>query len=146
MRLDLTSLETAVVQLQESLSLCNCEPYKSDPLISRHFRAAAIKAFEYTYAISLKMIKRYMEKTITEPEEIDSMTFNRFIREAFGKDLVRSDVAVWRDYRKQRSITSHTYDEEKAQKVFEIIPDFLKESQYVLARLEEKNKFLDQDD
>ena len=146
MILDLTSLEAAVVQLEEVLALCNREPYKSDPLVRRHLRAAAIKAFEYTYAISLKMIKRYMEKTITEPDEIDNMTFNNFIREAFGKDLVQSDVPAWRDYRKKRGTTSHTYDEEKAQEIFEMIPDFLKESQYVLARLQEKNRSLDQSD
>ena len=70
------------------------------------------------------------------------MTFNNFIREAFDKGLLRSDVTVWRDYRKKRGATDHTYDEEKAQEIFEIIPDFLKEVQYALARLQERNKSL----
>ncbi len=116
MSLDLTPLEATVVQLEEALVLCNREPYKSDPLMHRHLRAAAIKAFEYTYTISLKMIKRHMEKTAIGPDEIDDMTFNNFIRKAFGKDLVRSDVTVWRDYRKQRGTTSHTYDEGRHRK------------------------------
>ncbi len=146
MSLDLTSLEAAIVQMEEALALYNREPYKSDPLVRRHLRAAAIQAFECTYAISIKMIKRYMEKTITGPDEIDGMSFSNFMREAFGKDLVRSDVTAWRDYQKQRNITSHTYNEEKAQKVFEIIPDFLREAQYVLARLQERNEFLGQSD
>lgn len=143
MSLDLTSLEASVVQLEEALSLCNSELYKNNPLMHRHLRAAAIQAFEYTYAISLKMIMRHLEKTTTQPDEINNMSFNNIIREAFGKDLVRSDIVVWRNYRKQRGITSHTYDEEKAQMIFESIPDFLKEAQYVLARLQERNSSLD---
>ena len=146
MSLDLTSLEAAVVQLKEALALCSRESYKSDPLMRRHLRAAAIQAFEYTYEISIKMIIRYMKKTIIGSDEINNMTFDNFIREAFGKDLVLSDVTAWRYYKKQRNITSHTYNEGKAQEVFETIPDFLKEAQYVLARLQERNESLDQPD
>lgn len=143
MSLDLTSLEASIAQLEEALALCNREPYKSDPLMYKHLRAGTIQAFEYTYAISLKMIIRYLEKTTIQPDEISNMSFNNIIREAFGKDLVLSDVTIWRDYRKQRGTTSHTYDEEKAQEIFESIPGFLKEVQYVLARLQERNNLLD---
>lgn len=143
MSLDLTSLEAAVVQLEESLTLHSREPYKNDPLVRKHLRAASIKAFEYTYAISLKMIKRYMEMSAIDPNEVHDMTFDNLVREAFGADLVMSDVTVWREYRKQRGTTSHTYDEEKAQDVFEMTPNFLKESRYILARLQEKNRSLD---
>lgn len=87
-----------------------------------------------------------MEKTTTEPDEVDNMTFNNFIREAFSKDLIQSDVPSWRDYRKKRGTTSHTYDEGKAQEIFEMVPDFLKEVQYVLARLQERNKSLGHSD
>ena len=146
MTLDLTALESTVAQLKEALVLYNREPYKSDPLLRRHLRAATIKAFEYTYAISLKMIKRHMKNTAPEPDEIDDMTFNDFVRMAFGKGILRSDVAVWRDYRRQRGTTGHTYDEQKAQDIFGILPDFLIESQYVLARLQEKNRFGQQHD
>ena len=146
MSLDLTYLEAAVIQLEKVLTLCNLEPYKSDPLLRMPLRTATIKTFEYTYAISLKMIKRYIEKMSIEPDEVDNMTFNNLIREAFSKDLVQSDVPVWRDYRKMRGTTNHAYDEEKAQEIFDMTPDFLKEVRYILARLEERNKQIGQSD
>lgn len=82
-----------------------------------------------------------MERMLTVPDEI-----NNIIREAFGKDLVRSDVIVWRYFRDQRNITGQMYGEEKAQKIFETTPDFLKEAQCVLSRLHGENRSLDQPD
>lgn len=136
MSLDLSSIKSAVGQLDEALMLCSHEPYVDDPVLSRHLRAAAIQAFEYTYALVLKMIMRYMEKTAT-PHDIKNMAFASLIREASSMGILRSDVRAWGRYRKMRGITSHTYDEEKAREIFEGIPDFLQEARYVLARLQE---------
>lgn len=143
MSLDFTSLESAIAQMKNILVIYNDEIYDDDLQLRKYLRTATIKYFEYTYAISLKMIKMYMEMSSADPDEVHDMTFNNLIREAFGADLVMSDVTVWREYRKQRGTTSHTYDEAKAQEVFEMIPDFLKESQYILASLREKSKYLD---
>ena len=140
MGLDLASLRAATLQLEEALNLCDSEPYRSDRLMQRHLRAAAIKAFEFTYEISLKMLKRHLETISPTPGEVDRMTFSSLVREALGLDLVRSDVVVWRGYRKMRGTTSHIYDEEKAQEIFADVPDFLQEARYVLARLQERNR------
>lgn len=140
MSLDLSSLERATIQLQESLDLCNSDIAKTTPLYKKHWRAAAIQAFEYTYELAFKMIKRRIVMSLENPKEIDDMTFNDIIRMAYGKNMVKSDISIWCEYRKKRGITSHIYDEKKAQQVFESVQSFLDEARYVLHRLQELNK------
>jgi hypothetical protein len=46
-----------------------------------------------------------------------------------------NDVEAWFDYRELRNITSHTYNEEKAAKVFEAIPAFADHATELLGQL-----------
>lgn len=140
MKLELTPLEKAVSQLKGSLDMYNSELAESMPHTKQYFRSATIQAFEYTYELAFKMIKRRIAMSLGNPNEIDNMTFNDIMRIAYGKNIVRSDASVWCKYRDQRGTTSHTYDEDKAQKVFESATDFLDEARYVLYRLQELNK------
>jgi uncharacterized protein YbaR (Trm112 family) len=55
------------------------------------------------------------------------------------KGLLQSELSVWKRFRQDRSITSHTYDDTKAQEVFEHIPLFLKEAECLLANLQKRN-------
>lgn len=139
MSLDLSSLENAVGQLERVLYLYNSEPVRLYPELKDPMRGSVIQAFEYTYELSFKMLKRHLEATYADPNAIGGATFDSVIRTAFGLDLVCSDVSVWRRYRENRGITSHTYDRRKAQKVFECAPEFLQEARYVLKKLQEKN-------
>lgn len=140
MKLDFTSLEKAISQLKGSLDMYNSELAENIPDTKKYFRSATIQAFEYTYELTFKMIKRHIVISLGNPKEIDDMTFNDIIRTAYGKDVVKSDVSVWCEYRKKRGTTSHTYDEDKAQQVFESAVNFLDEARYILYRLQELNK------
>ena len=142
MSLDLTPLENAVAQMEEALDMCDSELARSDPRLKRQLRAAVIQAFEFTYELSYKMLKRYLKLSSANPAGIEDMSFSNLIREASGKSLVCSDLPVWREYRKNRGITSHTYNEDKAQEVFEGASDFLQEARYLLTQLQERNKSL----
>mgnify|MGYP000367282347 CR=1 FL=1 len=53
------------------------------------------------------------------------------------RGLLRSDWSLWKEYRRARGTTSHTYDEEKAREVFAIVPDFLAEARFLRDRLRE---------
>lgn len=139
MSLILTSLEKAVAQLDEALSMYSSDMVQSNPGLKKHMRSAAIQAFGYTYELSIKMIKRYVRASVISTADVDTMTFNRVIREAYRIGVVRSELSVWRRYREKRGIASHTYDEDRAQSVFEDIPDFLDDAKYVLTRLREMN-------
>ena len=46
-------------------------------------------------------------------------------------------------YRASRGTSSHTYNEERAERVFRGIPEFLEEARHLLKELQEKNELLD---
>ena len=132
----------AVGQLKFALDMYDTKPAQDDPDIQKCMRGNVIQTFEYTYELSFKMVRRHLSMASGSPDTINAMTFSDVIREAYGKDIVRSDVVAWRKYRDRRGITSHAYNEDKAQEVFVGAPDFLDEARYLLDRLRERNKSL----
>lgn len=136
-KLDFSSLEKAIYQLKDALECYEIVKKQQERLVL-HLRAATIQAFEFTYELSWKMLKRYLEVTEPNPTEIDQMSFPDLIRTGCERGLVLSDVSVWKVYRQERSATSHAYDQEKAQEVFEKIPAFLKEAEHLLTQLKSR--------
>lgn len=97
-------------------------------------RDAAIQRFEYTYELASKMLKRFLEATSSSPATIDQLDFRDLLRLGGEAGLIRS-VEDWFVFRDKRNITSHAYDEAKAEEVFAVIPAFLKASEELLAAL-----------
>ena len=129
MRLDLTPLERAIAQLEEEMKLA------SEPNAHALLRDGAIQRFEYTYEISWKMLKRFLEATSSDPQTIDALAFGDLIRLGHEKGLLRSSYDIWTLFRKARGTTNHTYDQTKAQEVFQAIPQFVEGAQYLLGQL-----------
>ncbi|MCX7337766.1 MAG: HI0074 family nucleotidyltransferase substrate-binding subunit [Alphaproteobacteria bacterium] len=139
MKLNLTSLESAVFQLGQSLNYYNSDIAEKDEGIKKQFCMASIQAFEYTYELCHKMLKRYLEMTEPNSESIDFMTFPELIRTGSEKGLLKSDWGQWKQYRDIRNITSHTYDNSKANIAIGFIPDFLVEAKFLLGKLKDKS-------
>jgi nucleotidyltransferase substrate binding protein (TIGR01987 family) len=130
--LDFQSLEKAIAQLDAGLRESLAAPG------GELQRDGVIQRFEYTYELSWKMLRRYLEATLPNPEEVDGMSFQTLIRTGSEQGLLLSGWDNWVRYRKARGATSHTYDEKKAREVFLIVPEFLREARYLLAKLTEK--------
>lgn len=135
--LDLSSFKKAIAQLKGSLNYYKKDIVQQDPHLSLYMRSAAVQAFEFTYELAWKTMKRYLELTQPNLSEIVHLTFPELIRTACEQGLLRSDVSVWKEYRRVRGITNDIYDENKSLEVFEIIPDFSKEAEYLLKKLQE---------
>ena len=129
-KLDITSLKNAVVRLDEGIMR-----YQSD-ITDLQIRDGLIQRFEFTYELSHKMLKRYLELTSPNPMEFDAMTFQDLIRSGNEKGLLLGDWADWKVYRDMRSRTSHTYDENTAIQVVSGIPKFLAEVKFLVNCLE----------
>jgi nucleotidyltransferase substrate binding protein (TIGR01987 family) len=138
--IDIASLEKAITQLETSLKYSESDLAKKDDGLAKQFRAAAIQAFEFTYEVSHKMLKRYLKDSEPSPEAIDELNFSDLIRTGFEKGLLSDSWSEWRTYRKARGITSHTYYEDLAQEVFSQIPNFLKEAKYLRDQINERQK------
>lgn len=98
-------------------------------------RDSVILRFEYTYALAVKYIQKYLELTLPASDEIDKLTFNELIRTANEKGLLLGNISDWSLYRQRRNITSHTYNIEKAKQVLDIIPIFCKEIEYLAEKI-----------
>jgi nucleotidyltransferase substrate binding protein (TIGR01987 family) len=129
MTLDLTPFNKALSSLHEAL-----EAYKKEPS-NKFILDSCIQRFEYTYEISWKMLKRYLEATSAAPGEVDEMAFADLIRTGSEKGLLLSGWDKWKDYREARGTTSHTYDEKKAQQVFAKIPAFYDEARHLCGEI-----------
>lgn len=139
-KLDLTAFKKAITQLEESLELYNSDLVRSHPKLILQMRAAAIQAFEFTYELCWKMLKRYLEMTEPNPAEIGQMSFPDLIRTGCEKGLLLSELVVWKEYRKERGTTSHVYDQGKAKEVFAKIPAFLADAKYLFDKLQERSE------
>lgn len=142
MSLDYSSLQNAISQLEKSLEYANSPLAQTDPGLFEQLRNSVIQCFEFTYELSHKMLKRYLEETAANPEEIDVSSFQNLIRTGSEKGLLRSDWLLWKEYRQARTNSSHTYDEDKAEAVYRIAPDFLQEARYLYQQLMERSRTL----
>lgn len=128
-KLDLSVLNKVIARLEEGL-----RRYEQD-ISDTQFRDGLIQRFEFTYELSHKMLKRFMEMTSPAPDLYDSMPFQDLIRSGNEQGLLLNDWLHWRDYRAMRSKTSHTYDEAIALEVVKQIPVFLAEAIYLRDQL-----------
>ena len=129
MTLDFSSLAKAVARLAEGLARYQAE------VNDDQIRDGLIQRFEFTYDLSHRMLRRAMEQSAANPEEIDRLGFPDLIRTAFEQGLAPGGWTAWRTYREMRNITSHSYDEAKAMQVVAAIPEFLAEAKELLGNL-----------
>jgi nucleotidyltransferase substrate binding protein (TIGR01987 family) len=132
MKLDLTPLSNAIARLEEGLA-----EYERD-IAHTLLRDGLVQRFEFTYEISHKMLKRYLEGVSPNPGQYDDLAFADLVRSGNEQGLLRGDWPKWRQYRTMRGRTSHTYDESVALEVVAGIPDFLDEARYLFERLEQR--------
>ncbi|MBY0493875.1 MAG: nucleotidyltransferase substrate binding protein [Cyanobacteria bacterium] len=138
MRLDLSSLRDALAALNVSLRYLDSD-LAVDPGLRDQFRAAAIQAFEFTYELAFKFMKRQLAQIVPVPSAVDEMTFMQVVRAAAETGLV-ADVSRFHEYREARNITSHSYDRQKAQRIVNTLPRFVEDVGHLLSRLEARNR------
>lgn len=138
--LNITALEKAFISLENTLkSLENQSWFQAQSsIIQDTLIAGAIQKFEFVYELDIKMLKRQLKKIASNDLDIDSTEFRDVLRLSAQYGLIHN-IEDWLDYRKMRNITSHTYDENKAQQVYDGIADFLESSRFLLEQLKMRN-------
>ena len=129
MLLDLSSFTRAIGTLSEAIA--EYEKDKSNLFV----RDSVIQRFEYTYELSHKMLRRFLSYAGFNGQAAAEMVFAEIIRTANEKGLLLNDLEKWEEYRKVRNMTSHVYDETKANLVISLMPEFLREVEFLLAQL-----------
>lgn len=139
-KLDLSALIQAQASLEAAVTDAQDDRFVSTLSDSqkRLIRAGVIQNFEFTYELMFKMLKRQLELDAASPAEFDQYSFRDLLRSAAVKGLI-ADVEAWFEFRRYRNITSHTYDQQKAEQVFQAAIAFSAEAEVVLQRLQALN-------
>ena len=132
MPLDATPLRNAVQRLREGLARHRAEP------LDEQLRDGLIQRFEFTYELSHKTLRRYLQDILPSAETAARMTFAELVRAGNEHGLLRAEWPVWRHFRDIRARTTHTYDADTASEVVREIPAFLEEVEYLCAELEKR--------
>lgn len=98
-------LKKVLQKLKESVS----RDYKKDDIVLD----ATIQRFEFTFGISWKLMKIYLEYN----GNLETKNPRKAIKESFKEGLIE-DGDIWIRMLQDRNKTSHTYDEETAIEIF----------------------------
>ncbi len=132
MQLDLSSWKRALDSLERGIARSQAAPADDE------LRDALIQRFEYCYELSWKMLKRHLEQVIPDPSAADQWSFKQLMREAAERGLIAA-LEPWIEYRYQRNLTAHVYDQDKARLVYRSALSFLGDARKLYEEVERRN-------
>jgi len=140
MELDLSSLQKAIDSLEKTIKVAEnktlADGLEAD--VKDAIRAGVIQNFEFTYELCWKFMKRWLSQNASAEDAENSRTRKELFRLAARFGLIDNPLS-WFSYGDARNLTSHTYDEDKAETVYEAAIDFLEDAKDFLKRLQEHN-------
>ena len=119
----LATYERALKTLHEALAL------RKDTIT----RDAAIQRFEFCFELTWKVLKHFAEK---EGLEVNSP--KSALRAAFQLKWIQDD-ALWLQMLEDRNLTSHTYNEELAERIYESLSKYSERMTSLHGVLKSKN-------
>jgi nucleotidyltransferase substrate binding protein (TIGR01987 family) len=120
--------ETAIKALKTLKEIVE-EPY------STIVRDAAIKRFEYSFDIFWKLVKDYLRVQ----EGIECASPKSCFREAFKVGILSEEETVKAlEMTDDRNLSTHTYDEEAVEKIYQQVRDYWKLMDEICRRIIEK--------
>lgn len=137
--INLSPFQDAFRELEKMYERARSPEIKADPELFSFMRTAVIKGFEYSYELSYKFMQRFLETYGPRKGVEEEYVFRELLAASHEYGLI-TGIEPWLHFRSKRNITSHTYNKSKADEVFKVIPDFLKEAGFLLKALENKTK------
>lgn len=131
--IDLSALRRALTMLQEALAFWQAQP--DGTALKPHLRSAVIQSFEFSYELSVRLLRRVLIERAAAADLVADLSFNDLLRAAADAGLL-ADPLRWRAWRELRNATSHAYDEAKAQAVATGASTFVDDAASLLAAME----------
>ena len=101
--------------------------------INEFSRDSVIQRFEYTFELCWKYLQRVLEAD--RPSEDPSI--KGILREAAKQNLIQ-DLDLWFKFHESRNLTSHTYNENTAQEVYNVAIKLPEKAHQLLEVLKKK--------
>lgn len=110
------SMEDKIKQLEKAIEslkvIINAYDNEMDGVVKDGLRDSIIQRFEFCTELSWKLMKRYFDENklneVFSPRSI--------VKEAYKQRLIE-DGEIWLDILDDRNLTSHTYDENTANRI-----------------------------
>lgn len=136
MTLDLTSLQKGIAALSRALGTLadTSEASEVTPAIRETLQGGVIQAFEFTYELCWKFIRRWLAMNIS-PEAVSGISRRQLFRMAAEHGLIE-DWSRWMAYHEARNLTVQTYDQDVAEKVVMVARTFLADAEALLKALQ----------
>jgi nucleotidyltransferase substrate binding protein (TIGR01987 family) len=140
MKLDLSSLRKAIDSLEKTLRVAENKTLAAelDNDAKDAIRAGVIQNFEFTYELCWKFMRRWLKENADVEEAEYPRTRKELFRLAARFGLIKEPLS-WFSYSDARNLTTHTYDEDKAESVYKTAVGFMEDARYLLDRLQERN-------
>jgi nucleotidyltransferase substrate binding protein (TIGR01987 family) len=138
--LDISSLEKAMKFLEDAVAVVGDKAWfdaQPEP-VRNTLLSGAVQSIEFVYELGVKMIRRRIEQDSGSPATVDFANFRDMIRIAAEMGIL-SNVEGWFAHREMRNATSHTYDREKAWKVYRQAGDLLRDARDLVKMLKARN-------
>lgn len=135
-RLDYSSLQKAISRLGESLKVVEEFGTEKTTALSRTLISGVVQHFEFTYELSWKFIKRWLGENLGK-SQVDGVSRRELFRLAAEYQLIDS-VEDWMTFHRARNETNHTYNENKADEVYQVAEIFLPQATKLLTALTSK--------
>ena len=120
--------------MNNSLKVCFADfQAQTDERIKEYIKDSCVQRFEYTYEVAKKIMNKFLKKEYEKSDK--ELTVNNIFRQMYGLGMVQ-DFERWANYRECRTFTSHEYDKKNAEQILEIVPDFMKDIDYLISALE----------
>jgi DNA-binding GntR family transcriptional regulator len=91
MSIDFTALRSALGQLDEALLLWRQQAQGS--VLQRHLRSAVIQSFEFSYELSMRVLRRVLVERAIAATQATELSFNDMLRSAADAGLLRDPIA-----------------------------------------------------
>lgn len=78
-------------------------------------------------------MNKFLKKEYDKSEK--ELSINNIFREMYGLDLI-NNFENWVDYREKRNFTSYEYNDSKTYIILDLIPQFIKDVEYLIISLE----------
>ena len=131
--IDLSPLRKALALLTEALAFWAALP--DGTALKPHLRSAVILSFEFSYELSVRLLRRVLIERSESADRVADLSFNDLLRAAADAGLL-ADAPRWREWREMRNATSHAYDEARAQAVAQRAAAFAQDALTLLDALE----------
>lgn len=137
MILDLSSLDKAVSSLHRALQVAADDRLEKMPEDEQEvIKAGVIQNLEFTYELCWKFMKRWIEQNVG-PTIVDGVPRRQLFRISAEYKLI-SDVDRWMEYHRARNETSHIYDQDRAEEIFQVARMFYPDARALLQTLRQK--------